>query len=337
MRVIFFGTPEWAVPSLERLALSAHRIVHVVSQPDRRSSRRGAPQPPPVARRARELGLEVFQPATVRTAEFTDWFRAAGAEAGVVVAYGEILPAGLLKAAPLGFVNVHFSLLPKYRGAAPVQWAIAFGETATGVSTMAIAPRLDAGDVYVQREVEIGAGETAAALGARLAPIGADLLLETLDMLERGEAVRHPQDESKASYAPMLKKEDGAVDWSWEAEVIVRRLRAFDPWPGCASRVRGRSVRILQAVADEESFDETPLAVGTVLGLSSRPAGPPASGVGPQTGARAGGMECLRVLCGEGTVLLLGKLQFEGGRPITPLEALNGRLLAAGDVMGEEA
>src|SRR5437867_3418998 len=321
MRAVFFGTPEWAVPSLDALAASQHEILAVVTQPDRRSSRRGSPAPPPVAQRAQQLGLELHQPLTVKSPEFREWLLRKEADLGVVVAYGEILPRPLLEVPPRGFVNLHFSLLPRYRGAAPVQWAIASGEELTGVTTMAIRPRLDAGEIYLQKEVPIEAGETASSLGRRLASIGAQLLQETLDRMQRGDLSPRPQDESRATYAPSLTKQDGRVDWSWTAGVIARRVLGFDPWPGCTTSVRGREMRLLEVDVEPasekagslERAEAGELAPGTVLGLSD--------------GA-------LRVLCGEGSVLLVRKLQFEGGRPMTGREAVNGRLIAAGDVLG---
>ena len=321
MRAVFFGTPEWAVPSLDALAASQHEILAVVTQPDRRSSRRGSPAPPPVAQRAQQLGLELHQPLTVKSPEFREWLLRKEADLGVVVAYGEILPRPLLEVPPRGFVNLHFSLLPRYRGAAPVQWAIASGEEVTGVTTMAIRPRLDAGEIYLQKEVPIEAGETASSLGRRLASIGAQLLRETLDRMQRGDLSSRPQDESRATYAPSLTKQDGRVDWSWTGGVIARRVLGFDPWPGCTTSVRGREMRLLEVdvepasekAGSPERAEAGELAPGTVLGLSD--------------GA-------LRVLCGEGSVLLVRKLQFEGGRPMTGREAVNGRLIAAGDVLG---
>jgi methionyl-tRNA formyltransferase len=239
-------------------------------------------------------------------------------DAGVIVAYGEILPRKLLEAAPLGFVNVHFSLLPKYRGAAPVQWAIASGEKTTGVTTMAVAPKMDAGDIFLQKEIQIAPDETAPRLGERLAVAGASLLLETLDAMARRTLRPRRQEHEKASYAPRLSKDDGWIDWSSEAVVIARRVRGFDPWPGCFTRVRGRDVRLLTVDPETDGGEARPalagMPPGTALGLDG---------------------EALRIVCGGMTVLRVTRMQFQGGKSIGARDAVNGRLVAAGDTLGE--
>jgi methionyl-tRNA formyltransferase len=270
------------------------------------------------------MGLPLRQPETVRSPDFLEWFRGLGADAGALVAYGEILPRALLAIPEKGFVNLHFSLLPHHRGAAPVQWAIASGDTVTGVTTQRVVPRLDAGDILIQRQTAIGPREKASELGPRLAALGAPMLVETFDRLEAGTVEPRAQDEALATSAPLLRREDGLVDWQRRAETIAQRIRGFDPWPGCGSSVRGCAVRLLDAVAEARIAGETAenveaggrLPAGTVLGLAE--------------GA-------LRIVSGEGTVLRVERLQFPGGKPLTGQEAVTGGLGAGGYVLGAGA
>ena len=333
MRVVFLGTPEWAVPSLDALVASGHEIAGVVSQPDRRSSRRGGAAPPPVVRRARAIGLPVVQPGSAKDPAFLEWFRAQNADAGALVAYGEILSKTLLAVPRSGFVNLHFSLLPRWRGAAPVQWTIASGDTVTGVTTQRVVARLDAGDVLLQRRVDIDPRETAGQLGSRLAEIGASLLVETLDAVEAGRLTPRPQDESAATRAPLLRKEHGAADWSLSAEVLARRVRAFDPWPGVTGTVRGRAVRLIEAEAEAapggREGGTVPLETGTVPRAR-------ASDLPPGTILGLSG-RALRIVCGDGSVLRVARVQFANGKPITGAEAVNGRLVAPGDSFDGDA
>ncbi|MGC8794256.1 MAG: methionyl-tRNA formyltransferase, partial [Bryobacteraceae bacterium] len=202
MRVVFFGTPEFAVPSLEALVREGHRVLAVVTQPDRPAGRGQVLAPPPVKQCAQRLGLEVRQPERIRDPEFIEWLRTLAPEAGVVVGYGKIIPPAIFEIPPHGIVNVHASLLPRYRGAAPIEWAIANGETRTGVTTIRIDAGLDTGDILLQRETEIGPEETAEELRSRLAAMGAGLLVETLRGLQEGMIVPRPQDHSQATLAP---------------------------------------------------------------------------------------------------------------------------------------
>lgn len=310
MRVVFLGTPEAAVRSLDRLLHDGHRIAAVVTQPDRPRGRSGAPEPPPVKARALEAGLPVAQPRKVRDGSLLATVREAEPDVLVVVAYGRILPSDVLEAAPLGAVNVHFSLLPLHRGAAPVQWALAHGEERTGVTTMRIAERLDAGDVYARKEVAIGPREHAPALTARLSRVGADLLAETLGALAGGTARAVPQDEARATHAPVLTREHGALRPSFTAREVEGRVRGFDPWPGIWAAREGRRLRIVEAEAIEGRT--TSSAPGTVLGLE---------------GGR------ILLACAGGSVLAVDRVQPEGRKPVAARDAWNGRQIAAGDLL----
>ncbi|HET8647193.1 MAG TPA: methionyl-tRNA formyltransferase, partial [Vicinamibacteria bacterium] len=232
MRIVFLGSGAFAIPSLQALLAAGHEVAAVVSQPDREKGRGLQPAPPPLKTAALERGLPVLQPRRVREPEAQAALRALGPELQVVAAYGQILPPSVIDIAPRGTVNVHGSLLPRYRGAAPVQWAIAHGETETGVTTMMIDAGLDTGAILLSRSTPIGEEETAPELEARLAQMGGALLVETIAGLERGTVHPVPQDHQRATLAPLLQKEDGRVDWTWPAAVIARRIRAFQPWPG---------------------------------------------------------------------------------------------------------
>jgi methionyl-tRNA formyltransferase len=306
VKAVFFGTPAWAVPALDALVRSGHGVALVVTRPDRPRGRSGHPEPPPVASAARGHGIEIVQPERVRGEEFAARLARAAPDVLVVVAYGKILPRRLLDLAPRGAINLHFSLLPAYRGAAPVQWALARGETVTGVTTMLMNERLDEGDLLLARRVEILPGEHAPALGARLAEIGAELLVETLGALDAGCEPR-PQPSTGVSYAPLLEPEDGQVDPAWPARLVEGRVRGFDPWPGAWLRLGGARVRLVDVAATGRRVEGEP---GTLLELTE------------------GG---LVMACGDGTALLVRRLQPAGRRVLDARDAVNGRLLAPGD------
>jgi methionyl-tRNA formyltransferase len=242
---VYLGTPRFAVPTLERMVEAGHEVAAVFTQPDRPKGRGQKDAMPPVKEAALRLGLTVHQPERVRRPEVVEQLRALGPEAMVVVGYGQIIPQAILDIPPEGIINVHGSLLPKYRGAAPIQWAIARGETRTGVTTMKIDAGLDTGDMLLKWETEIGPEETAVELGDRLAGAGAELLVKTL--AELGSIVPQKQDEALATYAPILKKEDGEIDWAMFAQDILNRIRGFAPWPGCHTVWRGQRLRIWKA------------------------------------------------------------------------------------------
>ena len=244
MRVVFFGTPEWAVPSLEALARSHFDVVAVVTNPDRPAGRRLAPQAPPVKAAAEALGLPVAQPERVRTPEFEAWIKAQGADVAAVVAYGKILPANLLAIPRHGYVNLHFSLLPRYRGAAPVQRAIMNGERESGVSLMVLTEGMDEGPVLTFRTVEIGAAETAGELGWRLATLGAGLWADALDAYVRGDLRPVDQDRSRATYAPKVTPEEARLDWTRPSRSLHDLVRAMNPAPGAWTELRGLRIKV---------------------------------------------------------------------------------------------
>lgn len=249
---MFMGTPAFAVPSLERTVEAGHQVVAVFTQPDRPKGRGQKDAMSPVKEAALRLGLAVDQPERVRRPEVVEQLRAMAPEAMVVVGYGQIIPKTILEIPPLGIVNVHASLLPKYRGAAPIQWAIARGETSTGVTTMRINEGLDTGDMLLTWETTIGPEENSVELGRRLAVAGADLLVRTLAELSTIRPV--PQDNSQATYAPILKKENGKIDWTLSAREILNRIRGFDPWPGGYGFLRGQRLQIWSAAIGDEKL-----------------------------------------------------------------------------------
>lgn len=308
MRVVFFGTPGAAVPSLHALLEAGHELPLVVTQPDRPAGRSRRPAPPPVKRAALERGLELLQPAKVRGAAFRERLAACRPDFLAVVAFGRILPSRVLALGKSGAVNVHFSLLPAYRGAAPVQWALARGETTTGVTTMLMNERMDEGDVLMQREIQIAPGEHAPELEERLARIGAALLVETLREVRAGRLEPRAQDHTRATLAPLLSRADGEIGPDLSAAEIEGRVRGFDPWPGVWLSRAGKRLRLVDVRALEKTAP-----------------GPPAGSLVELT------REGLLMACGGGTRLLLLRVQPEGGRPLGARDAVNGRHLRVGD------
>jgi methionyl-tRNA formyltransferase len=268
VRLVFLGTPEFAVPTLEAIVAAGHELVAVFTQPDRPKGRGQHSAMPPVKESAMRLGIPVYQPERVRRPEVVEQLQAMAPDAMVVVGYGQIIPQSILDIPPQGIINVHASLLPKYRGAAPIQWAIARGESHSGVTTMRINAGLDTGDMLLKWETEIGEQETALELSGRLAVAGADLLVRTLHDL--ADIRPEPQDDSQATLAPILKKEDGHVDWSRAAREILDRVRGFVPWPGCYGFLQGQRLHVWKAAAanvalepGEMKVDGKRLFVGT--------------------------------------------------------------------------
>lgn len=244
MRLIFLGTPEFAVPTLDRIVAAGHFVSQVVTQPDRPKGRKQELTPSPVKAAAIRHDIPVYQPERIRRPEALEHLRSQAPDAMVVVGYGQILPRSVIDIAPLGIINVHASLLPDLRGAAPIQWSIARGYKKTGVTTMRIDAGLDTGDILLQWETPIGPDETAVELSARLAEAGAGLLVETLAGLCARTIQPRPQDNSLATYAPILQKEDGRINWSNPAQQIHDLIRGFQPWPGAHTSFRGQSLHL---------------------------------------------------------------------------------------------
>lgn len=303
------GTPEAAVPSLRRLVADGHEVLGVWTQADRPAGRGRRLTASPVKNAAKELGIDVYQPLSLRKRAAREEFRRLNADACILVAYGKILPGSFLSAFGLGCINVHFSLLPKYRGAAPVVWAIARGETETGVTTMQMDEGLDTGDILLQEAVAIGDSEDAAALMSRLSVLGAELLSDTLERL--GTIVPKKQDESLASLAPLLTKTDGLIDWNRPAAEIARRIRAFQPFPKSYSRYKEQTITFWRAEACGEA--EVSAVPGEVL--------------------RASGRE-LWIAAGSDTRLCVWELQAEGRKRLPTREFLNGIGIAEGEKLG---
>jgi methionyl-tRNA formyltransferase len=310
MKIVFMGTPQPAVKSLEKLLRDGHEIAAVYTQPDRAIGRHGSKlQPSPVKEFAVENNLPVFQPTKIKTPEALETFQSHHADVAVVVAYGRILPETFLNVFPRGAINVHFSLLPKYRGAAPVNWAVARGETKTGVTTMKMDAGLDTGDILLQRETAIVPDETTPELMARLANIGAKLLSETLSKLNDIIPVR--QNDAEMSLAPIMKKEDGIIDWDKTAYEINNRVNGFQPFPTAYTFYDGK--RLIVWKAQPRKTEEEYFTAGNVL--------------------EAKGGELL-VACGGFTVLKIGEAQIEGKRRMETRDLLNGVKIQVGDKLG---
>src|SRR5256885_2494381 len=259
---VFCGTPQFAVPTLEKLVEAGHRVRLVVCQPDRPSGRGQAMKPPEVKQRALALKLPIIQPPSIKNnAELREKLEDLKPEAIVVVAYGRLIPKWMLELPKHGNINLHASLLPKYRGAAPIQWAIANGERVTGVTTMRIDEGLDTGDILLQKDLAILDEDTAETLAPRLAAIGAELMVETLRGLPEGTIKPEPQKNEEATLAPILKKEDGRIDFSRSAQEIYNSLRGFQPWPGAFTTFRGKMLGITAAKPSEENVPQTQVLV----------------------------------------------------------------------------
>ncbi len=323
MVLVFCGTPRFAVPTLERLVAKGHSIPLVVTQPDRPRGRGMEVAVSPVKDAAIRLGIAVVQPVTIRNnTEFRAQLAAIGPDAGIdagidaiiVVGYGRMIPQWMIDLPRLGNLNLHASLLPKYRGAAPIQWAIANGESVTGVTTMRIDAGLDTGDILMQREIPIAPDDTAETVGLKLASIGADLMVETLRGLDTGQVRPIPQDHSRATLAPILTKEDGRMDFARSARDLFNRLRGFQPWPGAFTTFKGKTLQVHRAQPLQHAVKLTP-------------------GEAAVEGMR------LFVGCGKSkdkdTALELIEIQLEGKRRMTAQEFISGYRPKSGDHLGE--
>src|SRR5207302_5942631 len=276
MNLVFCGTPRFAVPTVKKLVEGGFAVRLLVTQPDKPRGRGLELAPSAVKECALELGLSIVQPEKIKNnEEFRNQLAALKPAAIVVVGYGRIIPQWMIDLPPLGNINLHASLLPKYRGAAPIQWAIASGETVTGVTTMRIDAGLDTGDILLQKEISIAPEDTTETLAPRMAAVGAELMVETLYGLKSGAIHPKPQDNSKATLAPLLKKEDGRIDFHQPAPEIVNRIRGFQPWPGAFTSFRGKNLHIWAARPDGRHLKEGELAVEgehLIVGCGSRTA-----------------------------------------------------------------
>ncbi len=307
LRILFAGTPDFSVPPLRALLESEHRVVGVHTQPDRPAGRGRKLQPSPVKQVAQEAGVPVHQPVTLRQAEAVETIAALAPDLMVVVAYGLILPPEVLAIPRLGCVNIHASLLPRWRGAAPIQRAIEAGDRVTGVSIMQMDEGLDTGPVYLMRETPIEREDTAATLHDRLARLGAEALMEALPGIAAGTLQPRPQDESGATYAPKLEKKEAFIDWAQPAWRIERKVQAFNPWPVAQTRYEQANLRIWEAHAIEGMA----AAPGTVM---------------------AAGREGVDVATGDG-LLRITRLQMPGKKPVTAQDFINAHAIQ-GVVLG---
>jgi len=308
MKIVFMGTSNAAVATFERILQDGHEVVAVWTQPDKPAGRGNKLTASPIKEFAMQNELPIYQPTKIKTAESLELFQSHNADVAVVVAYGRILPETFLQVFPRGAINVHFSLLPKYRGAAPVNWAIVGGENKTGVTTMQMDAGLDTGGILLQRETEIGADENAIELMERLSLLGADLLSETLAMYD--ELVPQPQTDSEATFAPMMKKEDGLIDWNRAAEEISNRVRGFQPFPTAHTKFQGKKLTIWKS---------------RVEGRGSRVEG------GEILEAKG---DKFLVGCGQNSVLSVEELQLEGKRRMPTKDFLNGIKIQTGEKLG---
>jgi len=310
MKLVFCGTPQFAVPSLLAMIDAGHEIALTLTQPDRPSGRGMQLAPPPVKQMAEAAGLEVFQPEKIKNnQELRERLTAIAPDAILVVAYGRIIPKWMLDLPRFGNINVHGSLLPKYRGAAPIQWAIARGESVTGVTTMRLDEGLDTGNMLMQREVAIGPAETAEDLYPKLSQIGAELLVQTMQGLQSGSITTKRQDEGAASFAPILTRDDGAINFSLSAKEIYDRWRGFQPWPGAWTTLGGKKLLVLKML---------PAHVGT----TSEP------------GHLQVDRGRLFASCAEDTWIALDEVQLEGKRRMPAEDFLRGFPLQSGDRFG---
>ena len=311
LRIVFCGTPQFAVPPLQFLLQQTDvEVAGVFTQPDRPRGRGQEVSFSAVKEVALSANLPVFQPAKIRAPEAEEQVRSLAPDAVVIVAYGQIIPARLLSIPRLGWINLHASLLPKYRGAAPANWAIANGESLTGNTTMRIDAGMDTGDMLLQQELTIGPDETAPELAARLSLVGAGLLAESLRGLNEGRIAPRKQDHEAASLAPLLKREDGEIDWTRGAQEIYNRMRGFTPWPGAYTEFRGQTCHLRGRPVPGETSNEEP---GTLLVLRS----------------------ALRVVCGAATILELSHVKVEGRKQISAMEFARGARLHVGERFGK--
>ena len=312
MKIIFCGTPQFAVPTLERLIKEGFPVELVVTNPDEPSGRGYKLKPSPVKELAERSALKVYQPAKLKDPGVQVFISQYQPDAIVVVAYGHIIPRWMIDLPRLGCINLHASLLPKYRGAAPIAWSIVQGERVTGVTAMRIDAGLDTGDILLQREEAIRDGDNTVTLSDRLSLLGADLMVETLRALDWGTVVPRPQDAALATFAPLLKKEDGEIDWNLTAEQIGRRVRGLYPWPGTYTQFRGKNLHLWAARAANKPAPE-----------------------GSSPGDLLIEEGTFFVVCGGATLLNVLEIQLEGRKRLSARDFINGVRLAPGERFGE--
>lgn len=299
MKIVFMGTPDFSVNALENIVKAGHDVVGVITQPDKPKGRGGKMQYTPVKEKALELGLDVYQPQRVKETEFIEKLKEMNPDAIVVIAFGQILPKAILDMPKYGCINVHASLLPKYRGAAPIQWSVIDGEKETGVTTMYMNEGLDTGDIIDKVVVPIDKKETGGSLFDKLAIEGGKLILKTLIELENGTAVRTSQDDSKSNYAGMINKQLGKIDFNKSANEIERLIRGLNPWPSAYTKMDGKTLKIWDADVDDSENDSAP---GTITEV---------------------GKDFIRVATGKGSLKIL-ELQLEGKKRMKTRDFLNG-------------
>ena len=326
MQIVFMGSAPFAVPSLIKLVESKHDIVTVITQPDKPAGRGRKITPCAVANKAAELDLQLYQPKSVKSSKVIGKIRDMNADIFIVVAYGKILPLELIDIPPLGCVNIHASLLPKYRGAAPINWAIVNGENVSGVTTMHITEELDAGDILLTHEVPIKEYYTSLVLHDILAESGADLLVETIEGLQAGTITPKPQDHSKATFAPLIEKDDGRIDWSKSAEEIHNLIRGMQPWPSAFTTLDGENLRIYESVVIEGSPSPQPSPHPPEADQSLAEQGEGETLPGPIVEAS----ERLIIAAGQNRIEIR-ELQLQGKRRMTIRDFLNGHPIKQGN------
>ena len=337
MKIVFCGTPQFAVPTLKFLLTHEEfEIAAVITQPDRPSGRGMKLTASPVKEAAVAAGVPVHQPEKIRAPEMQATLESIAPDCIVIIAYGQIIPARLLPIARLGWINLHASLLPKYRGAAPINWAIVNGETVSGITTMRIDAGMDTGEMLLTHEMEIGANETAPGLATRMSEAGAPLMVETLRGIAAGTLSGRAQDSAAATYAPMMKKEDGRVDWSRTAGEIYNRMRGFAPWPGAFSVLRGKTCQILgRPVSNSGEEEKADLDNGLELADMGRSnAAPVHVSAGGEPGTIHVRQSGIYVSCGGATEMQLSSVKMEGGRAMDAVEYARGARLTEGERFG---
>lgn len=315
MKIIFMGSPDFAVNSVQALYEAGHEIILVVTQPDRPKGRSGEPTPGPVKQWALDHNIETFQPERIKTPESIEYMKKYQADVAVVAAFGQILPKEILDMPRLGCVNVHASLLPKYRGAAPIQWSIINGDEYTGITTMQMGVGLDDGDILLQKEVKIGKEETGGELFDRLAVAGGELIVETVAKLDAGEIIPRQQNAEEATHVGMIKKQQGQINWSKTAAEIERLVRGLNPWPSAFTYTDGKQLKIWKAEVTDRPAEWTD--------KKGMPLRNPDTGLFPTPGQNIGDVIC----CGDDTYLKLLEVQLEGKKRMAAADFLRGAVL----------